>query len=286
MFLRRFAWLTAAVLVVAGCQKGGDDIGGVPREGGTPAIVSLSPSTSELVGKLSFQNMLSGRTAEDDFPQSVQAAPIVMQGTTPDYEKIASIKPDLIVYDASLFSEDEIKKVEELGADTLPFDATNLDEFIDYCYRLAGRVGGESTMSEYVDEIYNAAEAAKGIAPETKPRVALLMGSDGRYMVAGKNGFLAHLATLCGGEVIGPDGTVFADMSIESLVAADPQLIITNGSAQAILNDPRFANTFAVKNKQVANIDGDVLLRAGGRVEKLIGALSSLINTTGGRIAQ
>lgn len=286
MFLRRFAWLAAAVLVVAGCQKETQEIGGVPREGGIPSIVSLSPSTSELVGKLSFQSLLKGRTAEDDFPQSVLNAPIVMKGTTPDYEQIASINPQYIVYDVSLFSADEIQKIEELGAETLPFDATTLEEYMDYCYRLANKMGGETNMSEYLDKVYNAAEAAKGSAPEIRPRTAVLMGSGGRYMSAGTDSFLASLITLSGGEVIGPSGKIFADMSVESLVAADPHIIISNGSAAEIMKDPRFAGTWAVKNNRVVDIEGDVLLRAGGRVEQLIEGLSTLMTNTAGSLSQ
>ena len=62
-------------------------------------IISLSPGTSEIVASDADATTLKGRTAACNFPQNMMASIPIVASIKPDYEKIQSLKPDMILYD-------------------------------------------------------------------------------------------------------------------------------------------------------------------------------------------
>jgi iron complex transport system substrate-binding protein len=272
------AGFAAFALSAAGCVASSSAIGGKPREIAQPKVVSLSPSTTELVAKSAVPQALVGRTASCNFPMNIQSQPIVMAGVKPDFERIAASEADYAVYDADLFSEADLSKLKEIGVEPLPFKAKTLDEFADFCYQLGRRIGGETTLSEYVDSIMKKIAEGRVEDGRPKPRALFLTGSEGEYLALGKGSLLADIVVRMNGEVVGPDADRWSAMNAEAILAADPQVIVCAGNASRVLADPRLAGTSAVKAKLVVDIDGDILLRSGQRMDQLVEAIGILLN--------
>lgn len=275
-------------LLLSGCE-GPQHSGGYLHPKLPTRVVSLSPSTSELLGIHLPMGALIGRTSSCNYPGNVTSAQVVGD-VKPNYEKITALKPDLIFYDTSLYNDQEVQKIKSLGVDTFPLDVDTLDVFFQYLDALGSRIDQPMKIAEYSDKVYTAREVAQSSPPNPKPRVAVLLTGAG-YMVAGTKGFLADCVRAAGGEPIGPDSNKFEAANLEALISWNPDVIVVGASpdnmvsdatgmsddtpteADAVLNDARLKPIKAIQNNAVAAINQDVLLRAGSRVDKLISNL-------------
>src|SRR5579862_1441786 len=278
--------LVAAVLLV-GCGSHFQYVKLAPKSS-VHSIVSLSPGLSEVIGGTAPQ-LLKGRTQSCDWPQSILSVPVV-GSVKPDYEAFKRIGPDLIVYDASLYSPSDIDKIKGLGFDTMEFDAKTVDQFIDELFKFGNVVAQQTNISDYVDRIRVEEGDAKGDPPQPTPKVAVVMpGGGGSMMIAGTQGFVADVVKICGGDIVGPSTDKFVPLNAETLVSDDPDVILiptssktVNADVPAVLNDPKLQSVSAVKNKKVVALDQDVVLREGDRVDKFINAVHLALTAKAG----
>ncbi len=271
--------LFSLLSLLAGCQER-PILGGRTAPKTYSKIISLSPSTTEIIASFSEGDALKGRTASCNFPDFV-ARIMTVASTKPDYERIASIKPDLIVYDRVLYSDADIEKLKQTGAELYPFDIHTVDGLIDWVYRYASKTGNEKRFAEYVDKIYAARQAAQAKVPSPRPSVAIIIGS-GPYMIAGLQTFQSDVVNLSGGQAVGPNSARFEPIDTEKLIALNPQAIFTDQPPDAILKDARLGTLEAIRRRRVARVNPDVLLRAGARVHKLIEAMSRFLQSAQG----
>lgn len=272
-----FFFATLALLAaLAGCKQDTFIVGGTPPSKIYKTAVSLSPGATEIVSSNIYGLKLVGRTASCNFPNPNSPAEVVMSGVKPNYERIAELKPDIILYDDGLFSEADLAKLKELNIETVAITGKTVDEFEQSLYLLGSKLHGESVMSEYVDRIHSASEAAAGNPPAKELKVAVMMPGKGtEHMIAGTQSFVADEVRKAQGTPVGPDGTEFVAASAESLVSLNPDVIVSAGKADAIEKDPRLQSIAAIKNKRVLSADPDIVLRRGSRVDKLIRGLAS-----------
>lgn len=265
------------VVLIAGCAPKAQHVGGVPRSEAAPRVVSLSPNVSEIIGSSFDVRLLVGRTAADDYPTSLSNVPIVAE-TKPDFEKIKGLAPTVVLYDADLFNEADVKKIKAMGAEAIGLKARTVEEFEKELYELSGKLGSETNVSAYVDRMERERNAAQGDRPSPEPKVAVVLGG-GDY-VAGTDSFVADVVKIAGGQPVGPASTKFEPMSPEAIVAAAPDIVILATSkkdkaaaakdSQALFANPGFKATPALKNGRVAALDQDVVVRRGARVDTFI----------------
>jgi len=272
------------LLLAVGCQQGDGNGPFKVRDVTYHTIVSLSPSTSEILGQ-PFGVTLAGRSAADNFPENVMANVPVVGGVKPDYEKLSEIHPDLIVYDRSLYNEEDEAKMKKVGSAIYAIDAHTLADFRMQLFELASLIGQETRAQDYIRRIKEELSNAKATPPSPAPKVAVIIpGTSGQNMIAGTESFTADVVKSVGGTPVGPSGTKFMSMNPEGLISLDPDKIIVSGKAtdhagfDAFIKDPRFKVLKAVKNGNVTVIDSDVLLREGSRVDLLIKAVYRAIS--------
>lgn len=261
--------------LLAGCQDEGAGSGGTPNPKRYATAVSLSPGATEILGSRLFGITLVGRTASCNFPNPNSKAEVVMNGVKPNYERIVELKPSIVLYDASMFSDADLAPIKEAGIETFAITGNTVEEFVAGLYRMGSQIGGESSLSEYVDTIYGAMAIAAGAPPNPKPKVAIIMPGQGtEHMIAGTKSFVADVVRKAQGEPVGPDADLFVSASAESLIELNPDLIVSSGMATSLRKDPRLASVAAIKNNRILETNPDVLLRRGSRVDKLIGGLN------------
>ncbi|MBV6458192.1 MAG: High-affinity heme uptake system protein IsdE [Fimbriimonadaceae bacterium] len=277
-----------AVLLVCGCESPRHS-GGYLHPKPPQRVVSLSPSTTELLGIHLPYGALVGRTSSCNYPGNVETAAVVGD-VKPNYEKIASLKPDLIFYDASLYNDQEVEKMRALGVDLFPLEVDSVDRYLLFLDALGSRIDQPMKIAEYSDKVFNARKVALSSPPNPRPKVAVLLAGNG-YMISGTKGFLADCIRAAGGDPVGPDTDKFETANLEALISWNPDVIVVGASpdqmttdtsgmsdedpteADAVLRDARLKPIKAIKNGAVAAINQDILLRAGSRVDKLISNL-------------
>lgn len=298
-------FLAAVAILLGGCGREMAQARYAPPAKTYKSIISLSPSTTEIVGQLDLGNRLKGRTQSCNYPAWVKGLPIVA-GIKPQIEAVMALtpKPDIAIYDTALYNERDLVKLKELGIELYPFQANSVDELISQLQKLGGKLGIETGMSEYIDKIVAAGTAAKGSSGK-QPTVVLINGD----YIAGKRSFYADAVRMAGGEPVGPDSARFEKINPEALVAMNPQVILDvnqeafdafeNGAKGdsdrqrrgsralttmirgALLSDPRFQSLQAVKRKRIASLRPDIALRKGARVDVLLNELGNYLGSIG-----
>lgn len=266
---KHFLVLAAIVLgTLVGCQPP-KQIGGEMLKKRYASIVSLSPSTTEVAFMLGLT--IKGRTAACNFPKmSVQSLPIVCE-VKPDYEKLAMLKTDLLIFDRDLFSKAEIDKMKQTKADVMEIGGNTVEEFIKDGYRLAAMTGAESTYQDAVDRLNREISVSEAEQINPRPTLAVILpGEGGKHYIAGVKSIQADLVKKIGADPVGPDSDKFEPLSPEFLIEKNPTVILTAGKTAGFLADTRFAGLNAVKNLKIFGLDQDIVVRRGSRMESFV----------------
>ena len=223
---------------------------------------------------MQFQ-IFTGRTSACDWPISVTNTRVVAD-VKPDYEKIAEVKPDLIMVDKQLYSEADLAKIKTLGAQVFEWDPKSLDEYKKELVNLALLMGGENNVSSYMDRIGVAVDAAKARAPQKKSTVSVILpDASGKHLWLGTESFQGEEIRAAQLDLIGPKGDKFVSLDAEALLRADPDyILIASTKPDEFLKDVRFAQLKAIKDNKAFGLNPDLVLRRGGRVDILIENLS------------
>lgn len=269
--MKVLAGLMVAGLVLSGCSAPIKQLGGQKRTRTVNKIVSLSPSTTEVVTLNTASTKLIGRTENCDSPGFIKNVDVVVKGTKPDYERIAAMKPDLVAYDATLYSAADVEKIKQLGAEVWAYNPKTLTEYEEYIVDISQRIKDETQGSKILDDLYQAISTAKSLIPEGKVSAAILIGGGGvEYMACGTKTLQADIAKEMHITMTGPDVDVFGTVNVEQILAWNPSMILTTKEdAEKVFNDPRLASLSAIKNKRVFGVEAGLLLRAGSRLDKL-----------------
>ncbi|HMS54458.1 MAG TPA: helical backbone metal receptor [Fimbriimonadaceae bacterium] len=273
---RHWLWILLAALFAFGCDK-------VERVGGTPppklfrSFISLSPSASELFSQYTDVKLV-GRTVSCNWPPNVTQVPVVMRGVKPDYEAIQKIDADVVVYDKQLFSEADIEPIKTSGKEVFALDAKTLKDLRTQAVEFASFSMAELKMSEYMDLLDSAVDGAKAQVTGSDLKVSIILpGQGSEHMIAGTESFQADCLKQIGVKPVGPSGTNFVPLNAEWLISENPDVIIVADDPTPFVSDTRFKSLKAITGRHLFGIKGDVLLRAGSRVDKLIRSLGDLL---------
>mgnify|MGYP001580809378 CR=1 FL=1 len=237
--------------------------------------ISLAPSTTEILFALGLDEEIVGVSSYCNYPRAAQTKPKVGDFSSPNIEKILSLKPDYI-FCTGLEQAKTVYELNRLKLNVYVADPSNMKELfrtISEIGRLTAR-GKEAgrLINKMRDDITAISEKVKFIPQQKKVRVFIEIWHD-PLMTAGKGSFVDELITLAGGINVAQDAIrPYSDFSAEKVIDLNPQVIILaymDKEPPLKLLEGRFgwANIEAVKNKRAFNdIHPDTLLRPGPRI--------------------
>lgn len=270
--LGRFLSVFLAVAALAwGCGKEPIQVGGEMPERVYTRIISLSPSTTELLALLNQEHRLVGRTASCDSPETIKRVPIVAN-PSPSVELILAIQPEIVVYDAKLFSENNpaLAKLKEARIELRPVDINSVEDWRKAVMELGNLFMDQLQASKEIDRLNTALGKGK-ITPT--PKVIVAMGAS-QPMAAGINSFQADVIRNAGGELVGPDADRFVPINMEQVTSWNPDYVLVPDDPQGYLSNPAWAATNAGKNGRILRVKENLLLRPGARVPDLISTIN------------
>jgi iron complex transport system substrate-binding protein len=231
-------------------------------------IVSLAPANTEILFAIGAGPRVVGVTTYDDYPAEVSSIEKVGDFVSPNFEKIAAAKPDLVIATTGV-QADAIKKLEDLGATVIAVDPQSLDALyadIAEIGQATGEVAGaEKTVADMkaaVADIENAVSATE------KTTAFIEIGQNPLYTV-GSGVLLDELVRVAGGtNVVTEPG--FVPYSTEKLIKSDPQVYLaTKGSSSdpsAITSRAGYKDLQAVKGGHIVILDDNLVSRPGPRI--------------------
>ncbi|QJC51471.1 ABC transporter substrate-binding protein [Paenibacillus albicereus] len=191
-------------------------------------IVTLSSSDTEMIYALG--GTVVGRPTAMGAVNPPEAASAVEVGSTHGilFEKLASVKPDLVIASPALASQKPT--LEKLGAQVLLNSHNSYDQ-IKSSLRLYGKLLGKETKAEEI-----AANMDRTVSslkkPASKPKALIVYGAPGSFVVALPSSYPGSFLELAGGANVAasfPKMTTmpqYAELSMERIVAANPDLIL------------------------------------------------------------
>jgi len=275
--------LLSISLVLTACSPDGqtpvdyvfDDLGRLVAINGTPQrIVSLAPSNTEILFALCLGDKVVGVTDLCDYPPEALEKEKVGRYDTPDVEKIVVLNPDLLLV-AYGTTMDVINNLVGLGLTVFGIKTTDLDDLLNDIKTI-----GEITDKE-VEAQALTSEMAVGIQAvtdqteelEERPRVFYIVwgGEDSALWTAGQGTFIHELIEKGGGVNICGNITGYPIISIEEVIARNPEIIITSswpGVYEWAMNETALNATDARQNNRVFVCDDNLAQRPGPRLVK------------------
>ena len=263
-------------LRVAGAITVTDDAGrAVALAAPARRIVSLAPSSTELLFAIGAGDRVVGRTTWCRYPAAALSVPVVGDGLNPNVEAIAARRPDLVVLYASALNETAARQLERLGIPAVILRQDLLED-VARDARLLGRLTALAGPADSVARAIEAVLAAS--APRTAVRVAVVVW-DNPPMVIGAGSFLDQLITLAGAHNAFHDlRSASATVSLETIAARDPDVVITIADSDearlpAFATAREWQTVRAVRERRVLTLPGAVFGRPSPRAAAAVADL-------------
>lgn len=243
-------------------------------------VIALAPSITELVYAAGGGDRLVGAVDFSDFPP--QANKLVRVGSNQklDIECIAALKPDLILVWFHGNAQREVEQLRALGIPMFQLDPKHFDDIPAAMERIGLLLGttqnADIAAKHFRDRLAKLRDKYKDIS---RVRVFYQVWSKPLLTINDKH-LISEALALCGGDnIFGKDSMLVPQLSAESVVAANPQAILTasmtkhgNATTGRGPGDPAFAmwkpfsGVAAVKTGQMWTIPGDTISRNGPRI--------------------
>lgn len=235
-------------------------------------IVATSVATCEILEALGVEGKhIVGVPHSDayEIPESYKDATSVGSPMSPDMEIIKSLDADCVFTPNSL--EGELKQqYDNIGVESYFLNLKSVEgmyESIKEIGDMLGKSEEAKTLLEDFEQFKKDYEAEN--YSENPPRVLILMGLPGSYVVATESSYVGSLVKLAGAENIygDGDGTDFINVNVEDMLAKEPDIILRTSHAMpqqvALMFEEEFNNNDiwkhfdAVKNGKVYDLDNE-----------------------------
>ena len=288
--------IIALVAVLTGCAQSPvastytisqDDVRSISLESPTTftaqRVVVLANGVAEIIQSLNGQSIIVGRDISST-EDSLSDIPIVTSGHQVLPEKVMSLKPDLVIIDASTGPKAAIDSIKAAGITVIETPESWSLKDLPAKVRAVGRAVGAVDQAELLVDQLN--QSLKTSAINNAPRVAFLYlrGTSSIYLIGGPGSGADSLLEAIGAVDVGAQNLdrPFNTLTAESLAALNPDVIVVMskglesvGGIDGLLKLPGVAQTKAGKNSAVIDVDDSLLLSFGPRTPSLVEALAT-----------
>lgn len=199
--------------------------------GAEPRIIATSPAVAEICDRLEL-DLVGVCSSSSSIPERYEEITQVGAAMSPDMEIVSGLSPDWILSPSSLQSDLQ-PKYETIDTDWVFLNLRSVQGM----YRSIQELGeifdreeqAETQIKEFKDfyETYQKEQEGK-----THPRVMILMGLPGSYIIATENSYVGSLVALAGGENVYEGSTEeFLTVNTEDMKNKEPDIILRTAHA-------------------------------------------------------
>ncbi len=245
MHKRIFALIFTLIIAFSLCSCVDQHAEKKKDSGENKKVIATSPATVEICNKLDIKLIA---VPESDFTiaDKYKDLPRIGSPMSPDIEKIKSLSPDYVLSPISLKNELEKKyKNAELNYEFI--NLSSVDGMFNSIKKLGDEFGREKEAKALIDEHKQYMKKFNSSVEGKKhPKVLVLMGLPGSYVIATNKSYVGSLVELAGGEnVYTDDSKEFLTVNTEDMKTKNPDIILRASHAMPDDVKNMFAKEFA-----------------------------------------
>jgi ABC-type Fe3+-hydroxamate transport system substrate-binding protein len=244
-------------------------------------IVSLNPTTTELLFALGAGPRVVGRTRWDAWPDSARLVPDLGDGLRPNVEAVLAARPTLVVLYASEDDRAAAQRFRAAGVATLSLKLDRIDQLRRAATLLAAAAVGDGARGRLVaDTVAESLEQVRR-ATAALPRPTVFWHVwDNPLITIGAGSYMTELVEIAGGRnVYDFLAGASPQISIEDLLRRDPDVILAGPEGRKrILGDPAWRPLRAVRERRVMVVDTALVGRPSVRLGEAARALAELLH--------
>ncbi len=265
---RILVFLSVSLFALYSCSREGEPGGAGER------IVSLVPSVTETIYLLGAQDLLVGVSDID----SSRRKPVVGSMIKPDYEKLLSLRPTLVILTMPMQRKVR-EELEKMGIRTVEVNPESIDQILESIIRI-GRITGKEERARFVADSLR--RELERILDSKKYRYSTFveLWLDPIY-TAGDSTFINDMISRIGLRNVFSDRAGYFQVQQEEVISRNPQLIIiSHGKVKPPRMREFWGEVDAVKHGRVIYVNPDLFNRPGPgfvrAMEELVRKLDSL----------
>lgn len=247
-------------------------------------IVSLAPSITETVFALGEGDRLVGVTDYCDYPPEATRKPRVGGISTPSFEAILALRPDLVIATSESNYGEHVERLASLGLAVYVIRPVDFETVLQSIERIGTVLGREADARARVASMRQDADAiAHAVAGAPRPRVLYVVWPN-PLIAPGRGTLISELIQRAGGESItGAEPLLYPRLSLETVVERRPDRIIVGRHGQERAEDllrgwEGLDSVPAARERRVYTVDGDIVHRPGPRMVEALRALARVIH--------
>ncbi len=301
-------FLLSFVLLLTACVQQSTTTGGASTQAtptpaldvyGTPIafpktapqrIVSLVPSTSEILAALHLEPRVVGIDYNTNYPASLTSRPKVSNATgTVNVEQIVALKPDLVLsYGGETKQADT--QLKQLGLNVVDLQLTNFTQSLQDISLVGRLTSTQDAANSLVQQLQKQVDQIKATVKGTTAPSVLLEVDDttpGKPFVFGGGSFGDELAQDASAVNIFHNSTSnggYPQVTDEAVISANPHYIILTedpaygGDPNVVYKRPNWSSITAVKNHRVYRVNANITQRPGPRLVEGLRCVAQIVH--------
>ncbi len=261
-----------------------DDLGRrIPLKNPAQRIISLSPATTEILFAIGAGRKVIGVCSACDYPPGVRRLAQVGDFMKPSLERIASLRPDLIVFSSATVTRsvpDEMQA--RIGVPFFVLRPRTVAQVLRGIGKLGIVTGHIQEASGLADRLERRLAAVRNRVGRKKPVFTVIeIAPPPSLIVAGPGTYIDDALTVAGGTNVFADaGQPFPLISLETLFRKNPQvyLLACGGDPEEVANREGFPSLDCVREGRVYKVNPDHLLRPGPRLVNAIETMARVLH--------
>ena len=219
--------LRALALSMTACVNQHPEETKAPQSAENPRLIATSPAVAQICSKLNLPLVGVCKTMST-LPEEYQQLPQVGMAMNPDLEIVKSLEPDYILSPATL-QNDLQPKYAGIGEAALFLNLKSVEGMYASIKGLGEKFNRQKEAQALLDE-FDAfmVDYEKATQGKKHPKVLVLMGLPGSYIVATESSYVGNLVKLGGGEKVygDGDGQEFLTANTEDMKTKEPDVIL------------------------------------------------------------
>jgi vitamin B12 transport system substrate-binding protein len=233
--------------------------------------ITLAPHATELVYAAGAGDYLAATIRGSDYPPAARQVPVIGDGTQPDAERVAAVRPDLLIAWQPSAAQPVVRVMDKLGVPVFYSDPLTLAAIPDAVERMGVLFGTQAQAGPAAAQLRARLDALAARYAGRRPvRVFIQAGLDPIYTL-NDSSIVSDALRICGGvNVFGQAPIVAPQVNLEGVLAARPEAVLAgvsrpedtarNLAAWQALGLP------AARLGHVYGVDADALYRPGPRL--------------------